>query len=194
MLERDFFSRPTQRVAQDLVGCALVCGSGESTVVAQIVEVEAYLGENDPASHAWRGRTARSAIMFGQPGHLYVYLSYGIHCCANVVTESDGVAGAVLFRAAAVESGEEVVRTRRTHGNHPIAHDKLLSGPGNFCKGLNIDRSMNGRDVCSLSTGIYFVDRETAPPISTHSRIGISRAVDQPLRYVWTGHSAVSRR
>ncbi|MGA9114467.1 MAG: DNA-3-methyladenine glycosylase, partial [Candidatus Dormiibacterota bacterium] len=105
-LPREFFARPTAEVAADLVGARLLCDAGtDREVEALVVEVEAYLGLEDPASHAHRGPTPRAAIMFGPPGHLYVYLSYGMHFCANVVCEPEGRAGAVLLRAAAVERG-----------------------------------------------------------------------------------------
>ena len=105
---REWFARPTEQVARDLIGCALVVDAGSANaVVARIVETEAYLGTSDPASHAYRGPTPRSRVMFGPAAHLYVYFTYGMHHCANVVTEPDGIAGAVLLRAASVEQGLE---------------------------------------------------------------------------------------
>ncbi len=112
--DRAWFARPTTEVARDLIGCALVVDAGTAdAVAARVVETEAYLGTADPASHAFRGPTPRSAVMFGPAGHLYVYFTYGMHHCANVVTEADGVAGAVLLRAAVVEEGVATVSARR---------------------------------------------------------------------------------
>ena len=113
-LPREWFARPTEEVARDLVGCMIVVDAETSNVaVARIVETEAYLGTSDPASHAFRGPTPRSRVMFGPAAHLYVYFTYGMHHCANVVTEVDGTAGAVLLRAAALEQGGPVVAARR---------------------------------------------------------------------------------
>src|SRR4029077_19363458 len=120
---------PTATVARELIGCALIVDAGTpAAVVARIVETEAYLGLEDPASHAFRGPTPRAAIMFAEPGHLYVYFTYGVHWCASGVPEPAGVAGGVLLRGASVEQGEDVVRQRR--GAH-IASAALLRGPGN---------------------------------------------------------------
>ena len=142
---RDWFARPTIEVARDLIGCALIVDAGRpDSVVARIVETEAYLGLEDPASHAFRGPTPRSAVMFGPPAHLYVYFTYGMHHCANVVTEVDGIAGAVLLRAAAVEEGLDTVIARR--GEH-VATAALLQGPGNLCRGLGISRADTGIDL-----------------------------------------------
>jgi len=183
-------------VARDLVGCRLVVDAGtDHEVVARLVEVEAYLGEDDPASHAHRGPTRRAAIMFGPPGHLYVYLSYGTHHCANVVTEPDGHAGAVLLRAGTVERGEEVVRQRRQRrrregGRLPAA--ALLRGPGNLCSGLELTRADNGGDLCGRRTRVSVLPGDVSPPVVVTSRVGISRAGDWPLRFLWAGCEAVS--
>jgi DNA-3-methyladenine glycosylase len=178
-------------VARDLVGALLVVDPGTPDEVrARIVEVEAYLGENDPASHAHRGSTPRSSIMFGPPGHLYVYFSYGMHHCANVVCGPDGTAAAVLLRAAAVESGERVVRDRR---GETVAASRLLSGPGNLCRGLRISAADNGVDLCR--PGRLWIQAGSRPrPLSSGPRVGISRAADLPLRFWWTAHPAVSAR
>jgi len=159
-------------------------------VVARVVEVEAYLGLDDPASHAFRGPTPRAAIMFGEPGHLYVYLSYGVHFCANVVTEARGTAGAVLLRAAVVEVGLDVVRTRRGDG----AVAELLRGPGNLCRGLALTRQDNGLDLCDPGSRMRIIPAVETPHISISARIGIREAAEAELRFTWTGHPAVSRR
>ena len=196
-LGRDFFARPTVAVARSLLGCRLVVDRGAgSEVVATLVEVEAYLGPSDPASHAFRGPTPRAGIMFGPPGHLYVYLSYGIHHCANLVTETHGAAGAVLLRAASVDSGEAVVRERRaTHGSNLsriIPVPDLLRGPGNLCRGLGIALNDNGLDVCSLSSRVEVFPAERRVRVARGSRVGISSATDRPLRFAVAGHPAVS--
>jgi len=189
-LGREFFARPTVEVARDLVGCSLhVDANAGQHVVARIVEVEAYLGLGDPASHAYRGPTPRAKIMFDAPGHLYVYLSRGIHHCANLVTESTGTAGAVLLRAAVVESGEDTVRARR--GAAPAAM-ALLRGPGNLCRGLGLTLLDNGIDVCAPGSRVLVLGREQSPCVLTGRRVGISVAADRLLRFAWSGHPAVS--
>jgi len=193
-IPREFFARPTQQVAADLVGTRLLCDAGtDDEVQALVVEVEAYLGLEDPASHAHRGPTPRAAIMFGPPGHLYVYLSYGMHFCANVVCEPEGRAGAVLLRAAAVERGEQTVRGRR--GGAPVGPPSvaLLRGPGNLGSGLGLTLADNGLDLCHPAGRLRILAARDRPPLTICPRVGISRAADRPLRFAWAGHPAVSR-
>ena len=193
-LQRGFFAGPTVEVAAALVGARLLCDPGTAQEVqALVVEVEAYLGMEDTASHAHRGPTPRAAIMFGPPGHLYVYLSYGMHFCANVVCEPEGVAGAVLLRAAAVEVGEEVVRARRVRGGPQPARSTLLSGPGNLGAGLDLTLADNGLDLCEPGSRLRILEREAEVPLAVAPRVGITRAADRPLRFAWAGHPAVSR-
>lgn len=188
---RDWFARPTVEVARDLVGCSLLVDTGKPVaVVARIVETEAYLGTSDPASHAFRGPTPRSRVMFGPPAVLYVYFTYGMHYCANVVTEADGVAGAVLLRAAAVEDGEATVVARRREGLPTAA---LLRGPGNLCRGLAITRDDNGIDLLETASRVHIAPRTSTPPIAVGTRIGLRQAADRPLRFSWLGDPAVSR-
>jgi DNA-3-methyladenine glycosylase len=190
-LTRDWFARPTVEVARDLVGCALLVDTGTaSAVVARIVETEAYLGTSDPASHAYRGPTPRARIMFGPAAFLYVYFTYGMHYCANVVTEADGVAGAVLLRAAAVEKGEATVIARRREG---LATAALLRGPGNLCRGLGITRTDNGIDLLEPSSRVHMAPGTGTPPIAVGTRIGLRQAADRLLRFTWLGDPAVSR-
>lgn len=188
---REWFARPTVEVARDLIGCRLVVDAGTPTaVVARIVETEAYLGTVDPASHAFRGPTPRSRVMFGPAAHLYVYFTYGMHHCANVVTEADGVAGAVLLRAAAVEEGVAAVITRRGDG---LTTEALLRGPGNLCRGLGITRLDDGIDLIDPATRIHIDGRDTEPPIAVGTRIGLRQAADRLLRFSWLADPAVSR-
>ena len=177
-------------MAPELLGALIVTDAGTADEVrARIVEVEAYLGADDPASHAFRGPTPRASIMFGEPARLYVYLSYGMHHCANVVCAPPGHASAVLLRAAVVEHGEEVVQRRR---GQAVPAPRLLSGPGNLCRGLAIAISDNGADLLGAGR-ISLQGGGGAVPLSTGPRVGISRAVAVPLRFWWTGHPAVSR-
>jgi DNA-3-methyladenine glycosylase len=190
-LTRDWFARPTVEVASDLVGCSLLVDTGTATaVVARIVETEAYLGTSDPASHAFRGPTPRSAVMFGPAAVLYVYFTYGMHYCANVVTEPDGVAGAVLLRAAAVEEGEVTVIARRREGLPAAA---LLRGPGNLCRGLGITKSDNAIDLLEQASRVHIAPRSSTPRIAVGTRIGLRHAADRLLRFSWLGDPAVSR-
>jgi DNA-3-methyladenine glycosylase len=163
-LPRTFYERPTTAVARDLLGKLLVRRRGaDSTLVARIVEVEAYLGERDAASHARRGPTPRAAIMFGPPGFLYVYLIYGMHHCMNFVTESDGTAGAVLIRAATPIAGFPEGR-------------RALTGPGKLCAGLGITRADNGHDLTRRDDFYVADDGSPAPRRATSARIGVAYA------------------
>jgi DNA-3-methyladenine glycosylase len=188
---REWFARPTEQVARDLIGCALVVDAGSANVVvARIVETEAYLGTSDPASHAYRGPTPRSRVMFGPAAHLYVYFTYGIHHCANVVTEPDGVAGAVLLRAASVEQGRDAVMTRRGGTMSP---PELLRGPGNLCRGLGLTRADDGIDLLDPLSRVHIERRSGSPPIVVSPRVGLRHAADRLLRFSWLGDPAVSR-
>jgi DNA-3-methyladenine glycosylase len=188
---REWFARPTEEVARDLIGCVLAVDAGTpSAVVARIVETEAYLGTTDPASHAFRGPTPRSRVMFGPAAHLYVYFTYGMHHCANVVTEADGVAGAVLLRAAAVELGVAVVAARRGDGQ---AGAGLLRGPGNLCRGLGITRGDDGIDLLAGDSRVHIERRAGIPPIAVGTRVGLRNATDRLLRFSWLGDPSVSR-
>jgi DNA-3-methyladenine glycosylase len=190
-LPREWFARPTEEVARDLVGCLLVVDAETSGgVIARIVETEAYLGTGDPASHAFRGPTARSSVMFGPAAHLYVYFTYGMHHCANVVTERDGVAGAVLLRAAVVEEGLSTVAGRRGGG---VTGAALLRGPGNLCRGLGISRADDGIDLLDPASRIHIYQRPRTPPIAVGTRVGLRQAADRLLRFSWLGDPAVSR-
>ncbi len=186
---RQFFERPADEVARDLVGSVLVLRDGDLEISALLVETEAYGGSDDPASHAYRGRTRRSAVMFGPPGYLYVYRIYGLHWCLNVVTRPEGTASAVLLRAAELldSSGDDASRGERT---------TILRGPGNLTRGLGITGADNGRD-CVSGTGRTVTFQETRSPHSLEpvvrtARIGISQATERLSRYFLDGHRAVS--
>jgi DNA-3-methyladenine glycosylase len=169
-LERAFYARPTTTVAHELLGKLLVRRrAGRAPLVARIVEVEAYLGERDAASHARRGPTPRTAIMFGPPGHLYVYLIYGMHHCMNLVTETDGVAGAVLIRAAAPVTGFAVAPSS-------LARRGPMTGPGKLCAALAITRLHNGHDL-TRGRELYVADDGAPAPRRARSpRIGVDYA------------------
>ena len=161
-LPRAFYERPTVAVARDLLGKVLVRRLGRRTHRARIVEVEAYLGERDAASHARRGPTPRSAIMFGPPGFLYVYFVYGMHHCMNFVTETDGVAGAVLIRAA-----------ESLDGGPPGE----LRGPAKLCDGLGVTLADKGTDLTRPDAGLFVVDDgQVVPRIARSPRIGVDYA------------------
>lgn len=186
-LPRTFFDRPSLEVAPDLLGRILSHGE----VAVRITEVEAYAGESDPASHAYRGRTNRNAVMYGPPGHLYVYRSYGMHNCMNVVCRPEGTAEAVLLRAGEVITGIDVARKRSRAG----APDRELGrGPGRLTRALGIDMALNGADLCDPD-GILTLLAGTAvarADIGEGPRTGISSAMDIAWRFYATGDPTVS--
>lgn len=162
-------------------------------VSATIVEVEAYGGpENGPwpdaASHSFRGPSVRNAVMFGPPGRLYTYRSHGIHVCANMSCGTDGTAAAVLFRAAAVESGVEIARARRLEGTRTEA---LARGPGNLCAALGISMEDNGIDIFAPDSPIV-LEIGTPEPSARGPRVGVSHAADRPWRFWLAGRPEVS--
>ncbi len=184
----DEVSGDARTVARRLLNALLVVGDR----VGRIVEVEAYRGSQDPASHAHRGPTPRNATMFGRPGLLYVYRSYGIHWCANVVAGADGVAEAVLVRAVEPVHGLERMRAARG----PRVPDRdLANGPGKLCSALGIDGTHDGVDLLAPDSPVRLLRDEARPPSRpvTTSRIGITKAVDRPWRYVVPGHPGASR-
>ncbi len=182
IIDQEFFARPVGEVARDLLGCTMAVGQTAGT----IVEVERYQ-QDDPASHSFRGPTARAAVMFGPPGRLYVYRSYGVHWCANVVCEPAGSGAAVLLRALAPVAGLDVMRERRGG----VADRLLCSGPGRLCAALGIDGSMNatviGKGPVRILRGDAVSDVLSGP------RIGISVATDRPWRLGVAGSPHLSR-
>jgi DNA-3-methyladenine glycosylase len=170
-------------------------------LAARIVEVEAYLGENDPAAHAFAGKTPRTSVLFGPPGYAYVYFIYGNHYCLNVSCEREGKAGSVLFRALEPLAGiEEMARARNIVLRNPGDLSKLTSGPGRLAEAFGITRARdNGRDLTSpnaASGGALWIgdDRFRAARIQITPRIGIRKAADAPLRYILEGNTFVSGR
>src|SRR5438067_5223322 len=151
VLPRDFFGCPSQQVAPALLGCVLESELPGGRVAVVLAEVEAYAGQVDPASHAYRGPTRRNAVMFGEPGHAYVYFTYGMHFCVNLVCLPEGTASAVLLRAGAVVAGADLARRRRAATRSartgPADRD-LARGPARLCQALGIDRALDGADAC----------------------------------------------
>jgi len=200
LLPRDFFARPSVEVAPDLLGCVLEHETPDGLVAVELTEVEAYAGRSDPASHAYRGETARNAVMFGPPGHAYVYFTYGMHFCVNMVClGEEGSASAVLLRAGAVIAGEELARARRTRGPARIAARDLARGPARLCQALDIDRSQDGADVVTdrsplrIRAGAGRDDPPGSPrQILTGPRVGVSRAAEIPWRFWYEGDPTVS--
>jgi DNA-3-methyladenine glycosylase len=182
VLGRDFFARSVHEVAPDLIGVTLLVDG----VGGRIVEVEAY-DEEDPASHGFRGRTPRNASMFGPPGHAYVYRSYGVHWCLNVVCDVEGRAEAALVRALEPLEGLEVMRARRG----VLADHALCSGPGKLCQALGVDRSHDG--LALDEPPFALLERTETPEIATGPRIGITRAVEHSWRYGLAGSPFLSR-
>jgi DNA-3-methyladenine glycosylase len=188
-----FYERPTLMVARDLVGTILIVEAGGRRISGRIVEVEGYLGEEDPASHAGRGPTPRSQIMFGRPGVAYVYLIYGVHHCLNVVTEPAGRAGAILIRALEPLEGCELMARRRgrrrpapPEGVGP--YSRLCSGPGKLCQALGIDLRDNGASLCGgprLKRRRIWLERgDRQGRVRATPRIGVRRAADRFFRFV----------
>ena len=182
-LTREFFARTVHDVAPELIGATLLVEGVGGT----IVEVEAY-DQDDPASHGFRGKTARTASMFGPPGHAYVYRSYGVHWCLNLVCAQEGRSEAALVRALEPTRGLEAMRERRGLE----AERALCSGPGKLCQALGITRALDG--VALDEPPFELFAREAEPPLAVGPRIGITRAVEQPWRYGLAGSPFLSRR
>jgi DNA-3-methyladenine glycosylase len=219
LLPRDFFARPAQQVAPGLLGCVLRHDTPDGAVAVLVTETEAYAGTADAASHAFRGRTARTAVMFGQPGHAYVYFTYGMHFCVNLVCLPAGTASAVLLRAGRVIEGEELAAGRRmaaSRGNEPgrggaagqgngtgagraartpVAARDLARGPARLCQALGIGRGLDGADVCDPGSPLRVsgpVLAVTAADVRRGPRVGVSRAAEVPWRFWIAGEPTVS--
>ena len=187
-LDRDFYRRDPRVVAPALLNKILV--NGERS--ARIVEVEAYCGSIDPGSHAYKGMTARNATMFGRPGGLYVYFTYGMHWCANAVCGGNGEGVAVLLRAAAPLTGTG--RMREMRGRAARRDRDLCSGPAKLCEAFGLDRAFDGADLVTGDRGVTIVDDGTAPPAQPGNtvRIGLSAGAEHPWRWFVTGDENVS--
>jgi len=197
-LPRSFFDRDAITVARELLGKLLVRREGRRLMAGRIVEDEAYLGPLDPAAHAYNGRTARNAVLFGPPGHAYVYFIYGNHYCTNVSCTPKGKGGGVLFRAMEPIFGiPEMAKAR----NVELADDPRIpqlrlisSGPGRMSEALGITRQRdNGKDLTAAKSDLWLADDGyRVKQIATTKRIGIKRAIDEPLRFVIAGNPFVS--
>jgi DNA-3-methyladenine glycosylase len=187
-LPRAFYRRQPLLVAPDLLNKVLVRGERS----ARIVEVEAYCGADDPGSHAYRGRTARNATMFGPPGHLYVYFTYGMHHCANVVCGQVGEGVAVLLRGLDPLTGLDRMRAARPAGS---PERDLCRGPARLCQAFELDRTFDGADLVTGDQGVVVADDGTAPPEhpGRSGRIGLSVAGDLPWRFFVPGAKGLSR-
>ncbi len=179
-LDRDFYARGALEVAPELLNKVLVAPDGRA---GRIVEVEAYRGADDPGSHGFRGPTKRTATMFGPPGHLYVYFTYGMHWCANVVAETDGVAAAVLLRALTPLEGLDAMYGAR--GPAARRDRDLCSGPAKLTQALGIDGTLDGADLVTADRGVTILDDGTPPPPSpvVTTRIGLTNGSDLPWRF-----------
>ena len=190
-LPRSFYERPTIEVARQLLGKYLVRRHPDGITVGRIVETEAYIGPEDKACHAARGRTARTEVMFGAPGHAYVYFIYGFHYMLNIVTERANFPAAVLIRAVEPVRGITLMKKRRAT-EEPR---NLASGPGKLCQAFAIDRTLNGSDVCGNI--LYIQDAgEPAPEVVITPRIGVAYAAewkDKPFRFLIRDNGFVSK-
>jgi DNA-3-methyladenine glycosylase len=181
----DQLSGPVLSVAPRLLGAVLRHRTDAGTVAVRLTEVEAYAGPDDPGSHSYRGRTARNAVMFGPAGRLYVYFTYGMHYCCNVVVGPEGHASAVLLRGGEVVEGLPLARSRR---GRPVDRD-LARGPARLCQALGLDRSHNGLDLDGLLT----LRGPTGPSrVRTGPRVGLRDAADRPWRFWLDGEPTVS--
>ncbi len=212
VLPREFYDRDPVTVARDLLGKLLIRRQGRKLLAGRIVEDEAYLGADDPAAHAYAGRTPRNAVLFGPPGFAYVYFIYGNHYCLNVSCMPEGYGEGVLFRAMEPISGiAEMIRARGLHvpglGLQPGARmgdpslllrtsqlRPISSGPGRMSEALSITRERdNGKDLTSRRSDLYFADDGYRPEkITATPRVGITKAVDEPLRFLVAGNPFVS--
>lgn len=179
--DRAWFDRSAEELAPDLLGALLVHDTPQGRIAGRIVEVEAYLGPEDRAAHSSRGLTPRNAVMFGPPGHLYVYFVYGMHHCANVVCGPGEKPEAVLLRGVRLVEGEQLARSRR--GDVP--RDRLAAGPGNLARAFDIDRRLNGADL--LSGPIRIIPAVSPAIFERGPRIGVAYAgawAQRPLRFI----------
>ncbi|HET8582799.1 MAG TPA: DNA-3-methyladenine glycosylase [Jatrophihabitans sp.] len=191
MIERDRLARSARVIAPRLLGAVLVSDLGGERVAVRLTEVEAYEGLDDPASHAFRGRTNRTAVMFGPPGHLYCYFTYGMHWCANVVCGPDGTATAVLLRAGEVIDGLAAARARRPAARRDA---DLARGPARLAGCLGLGAAQNGLDLCEPASPVRLesLPARRRPGVIVGPRVGISVAAERPWRFWLPGEPSVS--
>jgi len=195
-LGAEFFDRDPRRVSRDLLGKLLVRRQGRKRLIGRIVEVEAYLGTGDLAAHAAAGRTARNDVLFGPPGHAYVYFIYGNHYCLNISCLRDGMPGCILIRALEpVGDIEEMARARRVSAQSAGDLRKLTSGPGRLAQAFGITRERdNGKNLTNSASDLFVAEDGFHPRrVSITKRVGITKAAEMPLRYVIAGNEFVSR-
>jgi DNA-3-methyladenine glycosylase len=190
-VDRRWLARPALVTAPRLLGAVVVSDIDGARVAVRLTEVEAYEGVDDPASHAFRGRTTRTGVMFGPAGHLYCYFTYGIHWCANIVCGPDGVAAAVLLRAGAIVEGLEVARERRPAARRDV---DLARGPARLASCLGLGAGQNGLDLCDAGSPVRLASAPTRrrPGIAAGPRVGISVATEQAWRFWLPGEPSVS--
>ncbi len=181
-VERERLAQPALVIAPLLLGAVLASDVGSARVAVRLTEVEAYEGLDDPASHAFRGRTARTAVMFGPPGHLYCYFTYGMHWCANIVCGVDGVAAAVLLRAGEITEGIETARARRPAARRDV---DLARGPARLASCLGLGAETNGVDLCDPASTVRLdaIPSRQRPGITAGPRVGITAAADRAWRF-----------
>ena len=187
---RSFYARPTETVARDLLGATLVHRSPSGLLAGMIVEVEAYLGQDDLAAHSCAGITPRTRVIFGPPGHAYVYRVYGLHCCLNVVAEPDGVPGCVLIRSLQPVCGTETMRSRRKHG---IRTTQIANGPGKLTRAMAIGMDLYGADLMLDPLTVRIPNVYPSVEIKTTTRVGITQATALGLRFFIAYNDHVSR-
>ena len=193
-LPRSFYLQPTLKIAAQLPGKYLIRRLGKEKLVGRIVEVEAYLGSHDPASHAFRGKTRRNEVMFRTGGHAYVYFTYGMHFCFNIVTEQEGIGHAVLLRAIEPLQGVGVMQRHRRRGHAENSLVDLCNGPAKLCQAYGIARAQNGTDLCGTEIWIA----EDTPghqgmTVARSTRIGISVGLEHKWRFYLSNCPFVSR-
>jgi len=188
-LPRSFFDRAVLQVAPDLLGCLLVHDALDGRVATRLTEVEAYDGENDPGSHAYRGRTRRNAVMFGEPGHVYVYFTYGMHWCMNLVCGPAGTASAVLLRAGEVVEGVPLARSRRASAR---ADRDLARGPARLTLALGVTGRLDGTDACRPGPIRLYPATAGAGRVRVGPRVGVANGANRPWRFWLDGERSVS--
>ncbi|MDQ2836931.1 MAG: DNA-3-methyladenine glycosylase [Actinomycetota bacterium] len=189
LLDREFLSAPALAVAPTLLGARVLSLVGGQRVVARITEVEAYEGGADPASHAYRGRTKRNGVMFGEAGHLYCYFVYGMHWCANVVCGEVGTPTAVLLRAAEIVEGEPAAFARTPT---PVKARVLASGPARLARSLGLNGAHTGLDLLDPRSEVQLLDLAPVPEVVSGPRVGVAVGAEHPWRFWLPGEPTVS--